>query len=336
MTAQATEIRIEDLEFNPPSPGSWDLDLTHYPHPVARFMTAPDAYEEPMARGFIWSLKRYGLVIQLPEFRFVHSFAYRCVRPAPEDEIPERFANAARVFETKLWREDMRHWEDEVKPASIRAHLEVQRIDPSTLDGEALVEHLTTCYAHMQRMFVQHYRYTAPALLPIGDFLVQGSELSGVPPAELLVLTRGSAPISAGSQDGLDELAVAIREDAGAAAALESGDPPADVLDALRQRPGAVGAAARGYLQMVECRLLNGFEVGYPCGFEFPEVLVKAIRSAVAREDRETGAEEETARVRDRVPAGSANASTGCSPRPAARTACATSAASTAASGAWD
>jgi rifampicin phosphotransferase len=300
----ANDIRIEDLEFDPPSPGSWELDLTHFPRPVARFMFEPDAYEEPMARGFIWSLRRYGLAILWPEYRFVNGFAYLCVRPAPEEEIPERFANAARVFEAKLWREDLQRWDEEVKPASIHAHLVLQRIEPWGLEGEALVEHLAACYSHLQRMFEQHYRFTAPAFLPIGDFLVQGSELSGISPAALLVLTRGSAPVSAGAQDGLYRLAAAIREDSGAVAILESGNPPTKVLAALRQRPGPVGSAASGYLEMVECRLLDGFEVGYPCGFEIPAVLVKAIRRAVERGDAESGTEEEIEQVRDRVPAG--------------------------------
>ena len=103
MSATQTEIRIEDLEFEPPSPGSWELDATHHPRPAARFISEPPAtYEEPFARGFGESLRRYGTVILYPEYRFVHGFAYICVRPAPDDEIPERFENAARIFKTKL------------------------------------------------------------------------------------------------------------------------------------------------------------------------------------------------------------------------------------------
>jgi rifampicin phosphotransferase len=303
-SATSTEIRIEDLEFEPPSPGSWELDLTHYPRPVPRFITDPPAtYEESMARGFIESLRRYGILLLYPEFRFVNGFAYRCARPAPEEEIPERFENAARVFETKLWREDLRRWDDEVKPASIRAHLALQRVATDGLDIAGLLEYLAACYAHLLRMFEQHYRFVAPAMLPTGDFVAQVSELSGVSPAELLVLTRGSAPVSAGAEDGLDRLAEALRGDQEAGAILESGDPPADILAALRARAGSVGEAANAYLEMVECRLIDGFEVGSPCAFEVPEVLVKAIRQAVEGVDREAGAEEETARVRELVPA---------------------------------
>jgi phosphohistidine swiveling domain-containing protein len=303
MSPTQTEIRIEDLEFEPPSPGSWELDRTHYPRPVARFIAEPPAtFEEPYARGFTETLRRYGTVVLRPDYRFVNGFVYLCIRPAPEEEIPERFENAARAFETKLWREDIRRWDEEMKPASIRAHLALQRIDPGALDHGGLLEHLVACYAHMQRMFEQQYRLVAPALLPTGDFVAQASELCGASPAELLVLTRGSAPVSAGAEDGLDRLAVAIRHDRQAEAILASSDEPAEVLAALRTRSGAVGDAARAYLEMVECRLVDGFEIGCPCGFELPEVIVKAIRSAVTGVDREIGVEEETARIRERVP----------------------------------
>jgi phosphohistidine swiveling domain-containing protein len=303
-TEMSTEIRIEDLQFEPPSPGSWELDLTHYPRPVARFIAEPSAtYEDSMARGFIESLRRYGILLRYPEFRFVNGFAYRCARPAPEEEIQERFENAARVFETKLWREDLRRWDAEVKPASIRAHLALQRVDTHELHAAGLLEHLAACYAHLLAMFEQHYRFVAPALLPTGDFVAQVSELTGVSPAELLILTRGSAPVSAGAEDGLDRLADAIRQDHEAGAILASGDSPADILAALRDRAGNVGEAATAYLEMVECRLIDGFEVGCPCAFEVPEVLVKAIRQAVRGVDRKAEPEEEAARVRALVPA---------------------------------
>jgi phosphohistidine swiveling domain-containing protein len=302
--AANTETRIEDLEFEPPSPGSWELDATHHPRPLARFITGSSAtYEDPFARGFIESLRCYGTVILYPEYRFVNRFAYTCVRPAPEEEFAERVENADRTFQTKLWREDLHQWDEEVKPASIRAHLALQRIDPWGLSHEQLLEHLADCYAHLQSMFEQQYRFVAPALLPTGDFVAQVSELSGISPAELLVLTRGSAPVSAGAEDGLEQLAQAIRDDEEAGEILDSDYPPSEILTALRARPGAAGAATSGYLEMVECRLIDGFEVGCPCGFELPEVLVKAIRSAVEGGDRERDVTEETERVRERVPA---------------------------------
>ena len=301
MSAHATERRMQDLELDPPGPGSWQLDATHWPRPVTRLMA--DVYVAPFRRGFQESLRRYGLPILGPEVRFVNGFAYSTVRPAPSDELPQRFENAARVFKTKLWREDIRRWDEEVKPASIRGHLALQRVDPGSLGLHALLDHLEDCRAHLERMFEQHYRFNAPALVPTGDFLVQGSELSGLPPELLLLLLRGSAPVSAGAEDGLDALGDALRGDHEGLTILESGEAPADVLAQLRRRPDAVGAAASRYLDMVECRLLDGFDVCYPCGFELPELLVEAIRHAVPPGERESrDGEEELRIVRDNVP----------------------------------
>ena len=262
-----------------------------------------DVYPAPFMRGFSASLYRYGLPILGPEVRFVNGFAYSTVRPAPEDELPQRFENASRAFETKLWREDLRRWDEQVKPTSVRAHLALQRVDLGSLERDALLGHLADCGAHLERMFEQHYRFNAPALVPTGNFLVQGSELTGLPPERLLVLLGGSAPVSAGAEDGLAALGEALRRDHEAMAILESDEPPADVLAQLRRRPDAVGAAASRYLDMVECRLLDGFDLGYPCGFELPAILVQAIRGAVSRPAGESrDGKEELWIVRDNVP----------------------------------
>jgi len=301
MSTQTTQPRTQDVELDSPGPGSWQLDATHWPRPVTRLMA--DLYPAPFLRGFGESLRRYGLPILGPELRFVEGFAYTAVRPAPEDELPQRFENAARAFATKLWREDVRRWDEEVRPASIRAHLALQRVDPEQLDRDALLGHLDACRAHLERMVEQHYGFNAPALVPTGDFLVQGSELAGLPPERLLALLRGSAPVSAGAEDGVEALGEALRGDREALALLASHEPPADVLGQLRRRPGAVGTAARRYLDMVECRLLDGFDLGCPCGFELPEVLVQAIQGAVSRSPAERrDGEDELRTVRERVP----------------------------------
>jgi rifampicin phosphotransferase len=302
MTTRVADIK--GLAFDPPGPGAWERDLTHFPRPVPSFMTAPDVFEEPMARGFTWTARRYGLLIRQLDERFVNGYAYINVPPVGEEELPERFANAAAVFEEKLWREDLRQWDEEAKPASIRAHLALQRVDPWMLDRDALLEHVAACRSHLQRMTEQHFRFTAPAIVPLGDFLVRGGELSGASPAELLVLTRGSARVSAGALDGLEQLAETIREDDEAVAMLGSGDPAAEVLAALRRWPGRAGTAVRGYLEMTECRLLDGFDIGCPCAFEMPDVVVGAIRAAKESEERDRDAEADTARVRDCVPGG--------------------------------
>ena len=140
-----------ERKFEPPGPGSWRLDYIHWTRPATRFLA--EVLPEQFARGFRESLRRYGLLLDYIDLQFVNGFPYACPRPvgAPKDavghppkhvwdelmhnhpEISERLKTSARVLERKLWREDLRTWDQETKPAAIRDNLELQAVDPSTL-----------------------------------------------------------------------------------------------------------------------------------------------------------------------------------------------------------
>ena len=53
-------------------------------------------------------------------------------------------------------------------------------------------------------------RHTAAAIMPTGDFLAHVGDWTGLPPAELLGLMRGSSPVSAGASEELGRLIAAI------------------------------------------------------------------------------------------------------------------------------
>lgn len=299
-----TTVRaIDELTFEAPGPGSWLLDAVHAPRPFSRFQS--EIHPPNLAEGFRSTGRRYGLLLDYLDWRIVHGFAYFCPRPvADEAEVPARFAAAERAFEQRLWREDMERWENELKPAAIRAHLELQSVDPEALADGELLEHLDRCREHQQRMIVQHHSLNGAALIPAGDFLVQVTEWSGLPQGDVITLLRGAAPESAGASDELHRLVSAIGEDARARALLESGDEAGGVLQALRSHPGEVGRAAAAYLDSVGYRLLDSLDVGDPYVLEVPDVLVNRLRVAVAGGGPAAGpSDQEIARVRERVPA---------------------------------
>ena len=64
----------------------------------------------------------YGMLIGGLEMAYVHGFAYTTITPAAEEAIPARFARAEEVFRDKLWREQLREWDETCKPSSIAAH----------------------------------------------------------------------------------------------------------------------------------------------------------------------------------------------------------------------
>ena len=238
------------------------------------------------------------------QMSYVKGFGYNQVLPAPDAEIPQRFQRAEQVFAQKLWREQLRDWDESCKPSSIAVHGELQAVDPDALSNAELVAYLTRCRDHHSAMIAQHMRFTAGAMLPTGDFLAHVGDWTGLPPSELLGLMRGSAVVSAGGSDEMERLKKAFAEDTSAREILESNGDPAQVLASLRSLGGEAGAAVSGYLDLVGNRLIDGFDIAEPSALELPDALLRAIRIAVSGEAQAaSNVDARIAEVRALVPA---------------------------------
>src|SRR5438105_9439359 len=260
-------------------------------------------HPQAFRRGFSEFTRYYGMLLDTLDFQYVNGFAYRSAVPIPDAEAPERFQRAEAVYQGKLWRDQLREWDETFKPASIKAHRELQAVDPDGLSDEELVAYLTRCRDHHVEMIYQHMRFTGAAMVAIGDFLAHVGDWTELPPAELLGLMRGAAPVSAGASGELERLKTAIADDPSARQVLESEGEPRDVLEALRSREGDAGAAASAYLDLVGYRLINGFDISEPYALELPDALLRAIRVAVAGGELEASdVEERIAGVRGQVP----------------------------------
>ncbi|HEV8156633.1 MAG TPA: PEP-utilizing enzyme [Gaiellales bacterium] len=292
---------VQELRFEPPGPGYWERDAVHFPRPMTRYWQ--EVHPAAFARGTGDFARFYGMLVGSLGSAYVNGFGYRSMVPLPDEEVPARFERAAEVMQGKLWREQLSDWDERVKPESIRAHQEVQSVDPTALSGQELVEYLTRCRDHHAAMIAQHMRYTASAVVPTGDFLAHVGDWTDVPPAELLGLMRGTAPVSAGASDQLARLIAAFEADAQARELLASDDDPGQVLAALRALDGEAGEAVSGYLDLVGYRLLDGFDISEPYALAMPDALVRAIRIAAAGRDLE-GADVEVAvaDIRGKVP----------------------------------
>ncbi len=203
-----------DLQFEPPGPGSWNLDPVHFPRPVTRYFS--DTHPEPFRRGVHEFMAYLGTLIDTMETHYVNGFAYNAMRPAPENEIPERFAWAEVVWEQRVWREQLREWDDTFKPAAIKTHRELQSVDAEALTDDELVAYLTRCRDHHANMMFQHMRFTGSAMLPVGDLLAHLGAWTDVTPADALSMMRGATPVSAGASGEHDRLVTAISQDADA------------------------------------------------------------------------------------------------------------------------
>src|SRR5262249_22698022 len=147
----------EGLRFEPPGPGSWAQDAVHFPRPMTRYFQ--ETHPASLKKGTNDFARYYGLIIDGLQVGYVNGFAYRQVLPAPEGEIPERFRRAEQVFARKLWREQLREWDEQCKPSSIATHRKLQAVDPDALSDAELVAYLTRCRDHHSDMLAQHMRF---------------------------------------------------------------------------------------------------------------------------------------------------------------------------------
>jgi len=309
--------------FSAPGPGSWQLDAVHFPRPVTRLFS--EVFPTGFNAGFREGARLYGALLDTLEFGTANGFMYFAPRPvgAPKNakgtppkaifklllalhpELRRRGASARQTFATKRWRDDLRLWDEQRKPASVRAHLELQAVDPAALDDAALLTYLEQCLEHWKKMIEQHHRFDCAALLAVGDFLVHAAEWSGLEPPRLCALLGGASDVSSGASPELERLRAALAADPAAQSVLDSTVSPRDTIARLRDAGGEVGAAARAWLALVSHRLQNGLDVCELTTGETHEFIVMAIRSALegmaGRKQKNGGPD--VAAVRDRVPA---------------------------------
>ena len=289
------------LHFEPPGPGSWALDPVHFPRPVTRYWA--EMHPEPFRRGTHEFMAFYGAPIAAMVTQYVNGFAYSTMQPAPDEEIPERFARAEEVWATKVWRQQLDEWDTSAKPTAIATHRELQAVDVDALTDDELVGYLARCRDHHSQMIFQHMRFTASAMIPVGDLLAHLESWTSVPRADALAMMRGAAPVSAGASGELERLIAAINQDESARALLESDADPGATLAGLRALDGPVGDAMSQYLDLVGCRLLDGFDISGRYALELPDALLRSIRLSVGGAGNDTDeVDARIAAIRSQVP----------------------------------
>ena len=287
----------DDVTFEAPGKGPWELETTHFSRPTARFSSA--AYVEAFPRGFAAGSARYGLLLShlLPKtangFIYMQPVAYMApegaMKPPPNPvlwlltrlhpKMRSRIATSARAFEEKQWRKDLDEWDNTDKPAAIEQHLAIQMIDVRALTDEGLAEHLVRCHEHAGNMAELHHKYTVTAVVATGDFLADAVPWTGATAGEVCSLLRGSSPISNGfAAEELVKAGEALAANGDATAALRSAGQAEEKLATVSRDPD-VGPAVRAYIEAVQYRSL-GYDVGDPMAGEMPELLVEALLTA--------------------------------------------------------
>ena len=239
----------QQLTFEAPGPGSWDLDPLHFPRPVTAYWA--QVHPEPFSLGYADMTAFYGAPFQTRLTAYVNGFCYGQMQPVPPDAFPDRVQRATEVFDRKLWRDSAQEWQEVRKPASVKANLEIQAIDPDQLADKELADHLLRCRDNHVSMIRQHMAFTGTAVIPPGDFLAHAKQWTGLPTVKLLGLMRGASKISGGSSEEHATLVAAYRADTAAREALGSDEDPGALLERLRREPTATGRALNDYLVVV-------------------------------------------------------------------------------------
>jgi phosphohistidine swiveling domain-containing protein len=305
--------------FEAPGPGTWELDMTHFSKPLSAYTSS--IMGDSFVRGFKEGTERFGLLMSHLESANIHGFSYsqpvlafipEDAQPGPppagffeQAELLARIRNGKKAIENKLWREDLKRWDEEVKPDSIHRNLELQAINPETLDNEGLIQHMTDCYQNVGEMLYRHHIFTIPSVIPVGLYVGNVCQWSGASPGEVLYLLKGSSPVSRGlAAAELEEIALLLQQ-AGIGADQYRGIPSEEVLHALRSRDGSIGEAIENYLHVVGMQLTSGYDITERYALEMPEILVANIFNALTRnatDENESSVAEARQALRLKIP----------------------------------
>jgi pyruvate,water dikinase len=279
---------MSDLVWNAPGPGTWMQDRAHLP--AATTPIIQEISPAGMAQGFGETFAQWGAIFDTMQQVFVNGFVY--MQPLPFDapgpdgprspeylhaEIGRRAGVAAAAFEHKIWRDVIRRWDDEVKPASVARHRALAAVDLPSLDDEALRRHLHACIDHAGAMWAQHHRHNGAALVPVTDFVLQAAEWTHRPPVPLFMVFDGWSPVSGIVPPELLPTMAVLRDDPEARALVLGDGEDAEVVAALRALLPEVDEYVRG----CGYRLAAGFDLTNPTIGERPDLIRGRIRAAL-------------------------------------------------------
>lgn len=281
-----------DPSWAPPNPGPWMQDRAHTPAPNSRISV--ELYPDGFTRGFAETTDAYGALVTLV-MASVNGYTYHQVKPfdlpgpdgpmSPEQigaEFGRRIEAAAGAFGSQLWLDHLRVWDTEYKPDSLRLHRDLNTPDLSVLDTDELRAHIDRCAVHLKEMVYQHHRFNMSAMLPVGDFALQVSEWTGMPPSVLFKALEGASPVSSLIPPEMTAAVDALRADAESCrlVAVVDGNE-----EAAAQRLALVATrlpAVADYLKATRYRLVDGFDVTRPTLGECPNLVLGKFAAALA------------------------------------------------------
>ncbi|MCP3936447.1 MAG: hypothetical protein GY708_13855 [Actinomycetia bacterium] len=301
--------------FEPPGPGGWDLDLSHFPGgttPIAQALMAggiEKAYEDLFAE--------LGVPARTIRFRWVNGFVYTRLEPLvganratsepppkwvmkvasrvlPEFRRRERSAKAN--LDNPPWPDVVKEWTDNIEPRLTARNRELQNVDLTILDDVELADHLQVLFDHCFATYREHHRLHGYDMGPVGRF-VFACRGWGIDAADAVQTLAGASPHTSGPSRAVGEIRSAITA---AGVDLEGLEPD---LDAIASVSPLVAQMLDDYMGRHGWVVYTGYDVESFTMADTPGVLARTIVFGTHRE-RVVDHVAAISELRERVPAG--------------------------------
>lgn len=293
--------------FEPPGPGRWSLDRSHYPGgttPISDWLIT-----ESMSAGMQRVFGELGAPVRRIDSRFVNGFHYTRVvplvrgdRPAtrlpplivlkvvtrihPEFRRRERRASETLATMPSLAVAD--DWAREIRPRLVEQNRALQEFDVERADDAALDRHVGELLDHLRESVELHFWLHGHDLGPIARFIHACETRWSIPGVEAVQSLAGASPATVVPAETLYKIHV------------EVAGRPVTTLDEVRACSVEAAALLDGYLDEHGCRLVTGYDITSLTLNELPGLVVESIRSARVPP---THNGDEAAALRLRVPA---------------------------------
>lgn len=294
--------------FEPPGPGTWDLDRSHYDSAIT-----PISDQLMMAAVEAAYRKLFG-VLGVPAksitMQQVNGFVYSQVVPffgasdstkTPPNwliklifrvhpELRRREKLSAKALDGEESRKVIADWHARIRPHYVERNLAYQRVDLAELDDGALADHAHELVGYLRETFEEHHRLHGYDIGPLAIYVVSCKEW-GIPAGDALAALAGASPSTTLPRRQL----AAIRAEVEAAGVSPSS------LDEVRAASPKAAELLDAYLEHHGSIVFSSYDLDSPTLRERPELILTTILNATEPEEGDASARADA--LRARVPA---------------------------------
>ncbi len=217
-------VQNQSVSWDPPGPGSWQLDRSHYPGG-----TTPISIElitQSMTEGMRRVFLELGTPAETMECQFVNGFMYTRLRPLiaankSATKLPPLLAlriatrihpgfrrarkQMIQTLHDRPWRRVVSEWHTSTRPRLESNNLGFQAFDLNGATDHQAATHLESLIASCHESFELHFWLHGFDLGPIGMLLYKCGEW-GISAQEVLPALEGASPSTTGPSRSLAEI----------------------------------------------------------------------------------------------------------------------------------